>query len=450
MSASRANMTPLLRAGFLFINFFLIILAYYQVKPASRSLFLEYGNADLLPYVWISSALTLLVLMPVYQKLLQRYGRQQTVLGSCFIFICLLLSFRVLMLNANFEIAFAFYMLVDIFSVVLVEQLWSLVNSVYHTETGKRWYGLVASGGVLGGLVGGALAAALIKYTPLRTPDLLLVSAAMILLVFMLTLSLVRRGLYKEVDKTQGPVLLGDARNTWSLLTSSRYLLLIASLLLLAQLAQPIVDYQFMKLVGQNYMEQESRTAFLSTFFMLLGIFALMINLILAPVIQRSLGVVAGLLMQPLLLGAAAWLFVFNASMPMATIMKLFDRGLSYSINRVSKELLYVPIRPEIIYRAKAWIDMVGYRLFKILGSLIILLVTQWLPVTLDVAQMSWLVMGLCVAWVMAILVLRKDYNQLAKQELSALKTSDWRNATGVAETVKGTVMVSSPEIQRH
>ena len=49
------------RTGCLFLNFFLIILAYYQVKSASRSLLIEYWGSDNFPYVWIASALVLAV-----------------------------------------------------------------------------------------------------------------------------------------------------------------------------------------------------------------------------------------------------------------------------------------------------------------------------------------------------------------------------------------------------
>ena len=65
ISSVNTTITPspyvslLKRASILFINFLLIILAYYQIKPASRSLFIEYLGADYLPYVWIGTALVL-------------------------------------------------------------------------------------------------------------------------------------------------------------------------------------------------------------------------------------------------------------------------------------------------------------------------------------------------------------------------------------------------------
>ena len=65
------------RALILFINFFLIILAYYHIKPASRSLFLEYLGADSLPYVWISTAVILGLAISFYHRLLERCSRPE-------------------------------------------------------------------------------------------------------------------------------------------------------------------------------------------------------------------------------------------------------------------------------------------------------------------------------------------------------------------------------------
>ena len=90
--------------------------------------------------------------------------------------------------------------------------------------------------------------------------------------------------------------------------------------------------------------------------------------------------------------------------------MTIADRGLSYSINRASKEQLYIPIDPMHTYQAKAWIDMLGYRLFKVAGSAIILLLTSWLPVTLEVASLGWLTIVVCAVWMGFIGLLAREY----------------------------------------
>jgi AAA family ATP:ADP antiporter len=199
----------------------------------------------------------------------------------------------------------------------------------------------------------------------------------------------------------------------WKVLFANRYLTLIAVMLLFSQMAEPIVEYQFMHLVEQTYTDGEARTAYLSQFLSLLSGVALAINLFITPFIHRRLGAIAGLLVQPVLLGLSALTFVFQYRLITAAVMKICDRGLSYSINRASRELLYVPADPVTIYKAKAWIDMVGYRAFKIAGNFLILLLTQWLPWQFGDLSLSWVVMALSAGWIWAALAIRGDYHRL-------------------------------------
>ena len=259
--------------------------------------------------------------------------------------------------------------------------------------------------------IGGGVSAFLITYTPLQTADLLLVAAGIILVIFAITCLMGRLGIYCEVDSRFKPQSVSRG---WRILTDNRYLLLIASILLLAQLASPFIEYQFLNTVHEAYPEQEVRTAFLSLFFSILGVVSMVINLVITPLVHRTLGVIAGLLIQPVVMALCAFGFLFSPTLNMGSITKISDRGLSYSINRASKELLYVPFDPLLIYQAKAWIDMFGYRVFKIFGSVLILTFTQWLPVSIGVAQLSWFTISICLAWIWLALLLRKDYQAVA------------------------------------
>jgi AAA family ATP:ADP antiporter len=397
-----------IRSGFLFVNFFLIITAYYHLKPASRSLFIESLGADRLPYVWIATALTMIVFISFYQRLVVKRSRLSVVLGSCIVSIGLLLLFRFLLSTSFSLISVCFYVFVDMLGVILVEQFWSLTDTIYSTREGKSWYGLVGTGGLVGGVIGGGAAAFLIKKTPLKTADLLLVAAFIIFLILILTGIMARLGLYREKLASASP---GQKRVGWRGWHHNRYVLLIAALLLLSQLVSPIVEFQFLKTVGTAYQDLEGRTAFLGTFFSILGLVSIAVNLGVTPIVHRTLGAVAGLLVQPLTVIFCSWGFMLQPTLSMIAVTKIGDRGLSYSINRASRELLYIPIDPVMVYQAKAWIDMFGYRLFKVSGSLLILFSTQWLPIKLTLVQLSWLTLGICGLWIVTIVILRRDYH---------------------------------------
>ena len=108
-----------------------------------------------------------------------------------------------------------------------------------------------------------------------------------------------------------------------------------------------------------------------------------------------------------------------QSTLSIASIMKICDRGMSYSINRASKELLYIPVDPAQTYQAKAWIDMFGYRAFKVLGSLLILGLTH-----LDVSALglSWLTVVICAVWMALFAGRANEYRRV-------LPTAEWHGA---------------------
>lgn len=403
----------LLRSLILALDFFLIISALYQLKPASRSLLIEGLGADALPYVWLGSGAALLVTVALYRKVLARFGRVNVVLASCLFFIAILLGFRLLAIAPTAAMAVAFYIFVDIFGVVLVEQFWSLADGSYRTDEGRRWFGFVGTGGLLGGVVGGGLAALLIHHTPLQTPDLMLVAAGLVFLILLLTKTIERLGLLERGEES--PASTAAKPGGWRLITHKRYLVLIAAALLLAQLLSPLIEYQFLQIIEATYPEREARTAALSLFFSVLSGISIAVNLILTPLILNGMGVLAGLLLQPIAMAGATAGFMAVPTLIPAAIMKISDRGLSYSINRAAKELLYIPIEPILMAQAKAWIDMFGYRLFKALGSLIIIGVTALGAHGMGVVDLGWLVIAGCVLWSWVLVQLHREYRRLTR-----------------------------------
>lgn len=411
MTKPAIRSADLIRCVLLFTNFFLIIAALYHLKPASRSIFISSVGADYLPYVWIATALALALTIGIYHHLIARFSRFGVVLGSCAVVIVALLVFHPLVADSGFIQAFAFYIFVDMFSVVLVEQFWSLTNTTFSTSEGKRLYGLIAAGGLFGGVAGGSASSMLISRTGMQTMDLLLVAAGIVVLIVLLTLLMGRLGLYREQPGVRNH--RGEPPGDWRAILHHRYLLIIAAILLIAQVIEPLVEYQFMKVVEENVIGRDARTAYLGAFFSVMSAVAIGINLLVTPLVHRWFGVMAGLFAQPVAIMLGSVWYMSQATLQAGAFLKIADRGLSYSINRASKELLYVPIEPLLMFRAKAWIDMFGYRMFKVLGSLLILALTQWLPWSIGAVHLGWVVLGLCLVWIIALTWLGGEYREI-------------------------------------
>lgn len=258
----------------------------------------------------------------------------------------------------------------------------------------------------------------------MQTPDLLLVAAGILGLIIVLTAFMGRLGIYDEKMGFSAPLLGKSSSPADGNPLQRRYLMLIAAALLMAQLVSPLVEFQFMKIVETVYPEREVRTATLSVFFGVLSGFSIVVNLIITPFILRRLGILAGLLVQPVMLAAATFWFSLHSGFIAAAVMKIADRGLSYSINRAAKELLYIPVDTLVMYQAKAWIDMFGYRTFKMVGALLILLLTQWTSLAPAVISLNGVIIGGCVVWVGVLTFVYQDYRILSSRDARGVASS--------------------------
>lgn len=253
---------------------------------------------------------------------------------------------------------------------------------------------------------------ALISYAGMTTLDLLPVAGFILILLMTLTLMMQRFGLYQEHSDSTDEKHVDSG--FWHTIIDNHYLTLIAALLLFSQVIEPLVEYQFMHAVEAAFSNQEERTAYLGAIFSLLSGVAIAINLIITPLIHRWMGAIAGLAFQPLVVAVSALFFISAPGLLTAATMKIADRGLSYSINRASKELLYIPINAVLIFQAKAWIDMFGYRVFKILGSVMILLLTQWLWFSVPITAITWLTLIVCAVWGATLIAVKKEFSKVS------------------------------------
>ncbi|MBA7637972.1 hypothetical protein ES703_45621 [subsurface metagenome] len=98
------------------------------------------------------------------------------------------------------------------------------------------------------------------------------------------------------------------------------------------------------------------------------------ISLFLTSKVIKRFGIRLTLLFFPLMLllcacGIYVWPIFY-----LAIAIKASDKSLSFSLNQFTRELLYIPISPELKYKAKVFIDMFLNRFAKGLGALLLMI----------------------------------------------------------------------------
>ncbi|MGH9390056.1 MAG: Npt1/Npt2 family nucleotide transporter, partial [Vicinamibacteria bacterium] len=218
-----------------------------------------------------------------------------------------------------------------------------------------------------------------------------------------------------------------EDESPYRLLARSRYLTMVAALVLLTSLVSTLVDYQFNSVVEKSFATEDALTRFFGAFFAAINVLAFVLQLALAGRLLSRLGVGAGLMVLPLGLLTSSFSFVLFPSLVTAALLKTADDGLSNSMNRAGLEVLYLPLSLSVKNRLKIWIDLFVERVSRGVGGLFILGATA--AFSLTAAELGYAVLVLLVPWILLVLSLRREYVATLRASLARRDISDLDSA---------------------
>ncbi len=410
------------RVSLTFLYFFLIITAYYVIKPVSRSMALGELGSRMVPYVDLICAIVMGPVVTLFARLVDRMSKARLVKMAFLVVAALLVIFwRLLSWQLPWVVA-SFYVWVSIFSVLVVTLFWLVANDLYRPREAKRLFGFIGSGGILGGIVGSSIAA--VGAQLVGTPQLLLVSASLIVGCWLVVQELWKLAPERAAEE-QRPArhgapdtFLGNVGGFARLLLQSRYLLLLVALVGLNKLCATLMYYQFNPYIEQVFTDQDARTTFTSLFFGAVNVLAFVIQFFLTSMVLRRWGLGLALLALPVgLLGGTLGLLALPV-LWVAAWVELYDGSLNYSLQQTSKELLYLPIDRSIRYKVKPFIDMVVFRFGK--GIAAILGIVLMNVCAVPSRCLGYVAVPLLVAWVVVAFQLRREYVATIRTMLQA------------------------------
>jgi len=351
------------RAALLFAFWFLVIAVFWVLKPVRTARFVHVAGVQSLPLVKLTVALIVLpvVLLYSYASAHVRRGPLIYVCSGIFAGLCLL--FRSVD-PTHAGGAYALFFFVDIYNTVMVALFWSYLNDTSTPDEAKRLYGVIGTGGILGGATGASLTGFAVR--SLGVGNLLFVCVALLAGIVVLAAVLERDrpgGIARSSDQAPGlRVALEGAR----LIARSRYLRGIVAVVALYEIISVLVDYQFNAAVAEHFASDETGfTSFTAKLNAALIAASAVFQFFATSWVQRRLGLLVALSILPAALLGGSALFLVLPTLATATIMFVGDGTFAYSVHQSSREMLYTPETREAKYRAKAFIDMFAMRLAK-------------------------------------------------------------------------------------
>ncbi|HTL48274.1 MAG TPA: Npt1/Npt2 family nucleotide transporter [Verrucomicrobiae bacterium] len=400
----------------MFLYFFLTISLVYILKPVRSSLFIGEFGAEKLPFIYIGEGVWLVFVVWAYTRLAKRVSRRTLYVGVLIFIIFNLLVFWMFLGKQIAYMSAFFYVWVASFSIVMTTIFWTLANDIFNPAEAKRLFGIIMSGGSLGGILGGVITNQAVRIV--GTENLLLVAAGILVGCIFLVLLLHRE--IQLVDKSRAPDEVPDAvapkESTMKILTGSSYLMMLAAVVIIAKMSSTIVDAQFSKVVEITVLGKEERTAYFGAFWAWLNCISFFMQFFITSLSLRILGVGFSLWLLPGGLTFFAVLSLFNPLLATSQALRIFDGAANYSIQLASKETLYLPLPSRIRHRVKPIIDMLGFRSAKTLGGLYILAGTYFLRLSYE--RLGMLLLLIMPFWGWIAWNMKKAYSQRLKDYL--------------------------------
>jgi len=397
-------------AAAMFAYSFLAMTAYNIIKPITRSKFISDLGADNLPWVQLAAGLLVGLIMHGYAHALTFIPRRWTIPATQAGCVILLLVFWALFAAGYDAASVAFYVLGLILGILLISQFWTLANDIYDARHAKRLFGFIGGGASLGGATGAAITAATVNRV--GTVNLLLVGAAVMGICFALVLFIIRRE-EKAGTSLQAAVEaegVGGAEAI-RLLRESRHLQLIAMIIGCAAVGAVIIEQQLnMAAEARLGQDADGITRFLAQVTVYLSLAGFLVQVTLTSRIHTMLGIGFAMLILPVGLGTTAVVMLFNSGLWAPAFARVLDSSLRYTVDKTTREILFLPLPASLKYRAKPFVDVTMDRFAKGLGALALLVCIKPWGFALTWQQLSFVSLTLMAAWVWLAARAKREY----------------------------------------
>jgi AAA family ATP:ADP antiporter len=367
-------------------NIFCILAFYSVLKVVRDTLILVESGAQVKSYSAAGQAALLLVVVPLYSAFASRVNRLRLVCGVTLFFASHLIVFYILG-SAGMRIGVAFFLWAGIFNLVVISQFWAFSNDLFTADRGRRLFPVIGIGASLGAFVGAGIS--YLGFERLGAYQLMLIAAFGLVVPTVLTLWANRReeGVTADSERQTHSEPPMSKTSGFRLVLTNRYLLLIALLMITANLVNTLGGY-LLDVFVKGYAQAQaaggsgiSQQAMIGTISggiaTAVNLLALLFQAFLVSRLLKYIGVRGSLFVLPCVALVSYSAMAFVPIFSVIRIAKILENSTDYSIQNTARHALFLPTSREAKYKAKQAIDSFFVRLGDMLQAVIVYVGTQ-------------------------------------------------------------------------
>ncbi|MBD3231887.1 hypothetical protein GF322_04460 [Candidatus Dependentiae bacterium] len=375
------------------ITFFFIIATYSVIRPLKTAVFLGMVGKEFVPIAKIVSIIILFPCLIFYARLVDKLKRYQVMCFFLFFYVVALLITSIILLHPTIGLSnsetnqyrifgWIFYLLIDLFSPLVVATFWAFSNSINNPEDAKTNYGRIVAFSRIGGIFSTFFCWLIIKKTSFSfvyTIPAMLICISVFLVCATFCITRIIKKIPKEFLRGYEAVYLAEKNRKkeqgglWSglkFIITQPYVFGIFGIVYIYEVISILTDYQMqvlMSIQAKNMISDMTAFMFMYTMsFQLVGLFFAFFG---TGWLLKKIGVSLSLFIMPISIIIFMFILFNFPSLNIIFVIMVLLRALNYGFNAPVKEILYIPTIREIKFKSKAWIDSLGKSLSKTSGS---------------------------------------------------------------------------------
>ena len=411
------------------LNIFLILMAYYVLKPVREALILGEGSAELKTYMSAAQVVMLAIVVPYYGRLVARFARMRLInIVTAFFLSCLFLFY--VLAQFKVPLAIVFFVWIGIFNLMVVAQFWSFANDVYSKEEGERLFAIVGFGASLGAVVGSRVADRLID--KIGVYELMLVGAAVLIAELVITNYIDRREAARRTAPAKAQAVApkpakASGTNGFAMVFQTKYLLLMAIMLMLLNWVNTTGEYILGSIVKDHAVQMIANGQagglsegqligdFYSKYFTAVNVVGLLLQLFVVSRIVKYLGIPWAVMILPMLSFTAYGIIAVYPALMAVLAAKVAENSTDYSLNNTVRNMLFLPCTYEQKFSAKQAIDSFFVRMGDVLSAALVFVGTSIL--SLHPRGFAAVNAAIVAAWLFLAWQVGRQYAQLTAQQ---------------------------------
>jgi HEAT repeat protein len=355
----------LLVAHSLFMGFSLIVF-----ETAASALFLARFPAECVPYTFIGTAFVVPLSGVVYNSLRNRLSTARLWTGTLLFLLAVPLA-AVAVLHATDSAWPSFVLMTFVIAMYALAALefWSVAGRVLSLRQARRLYGLIGSGEVAAGILGGLAVAPMLKFVSVINLLLVVPAGFFVCLVCLFGLLRIQHRRTGEAEEEEEEDKADTGRQSVAGLlravAKDHYILLIVGLFVFYNLTRDTLEYTTLSQIQAYFRQNESLVAgFIGAMLSVREIVTLVARTFLSGRLLSRFGLGAGLAATPaLMMAGSVSLVAVSLALPnlslfwLVVFLKIAEGTARNSLFKPATMMAYRPLAPQRRDRAQMLIE---------------------------------------------------------------------------------------------